>query len=124
MIDQSDIGDVSFMQAMSKIQTIKNADTRKMVEQSFRKGEFTAESLMRVALKGEINDDDVMQKLADEEKKIARRDLTADVNARVNFNSEMSSINSVLGEVDTGDITVESILSLAQSMPEILDMAS
>ena len=109
---------------MSKIQTIKNADTRKMVEQSFRKGEFTAEALMRVALKGEINDDDVMQKLADEEKKIARRDLTADVNARVNFNSEMSSINSVLGEVDTGDITVESILSLAQSMPEILDMAS
>ena len=124
MIDQSDIGDVSFMQAMSKIQTITNQDRRKMVEQSFRKGEFTAEALMRVALKGEINDDDVMQKLADEEKKIARRDLTADVNARVNFNSEMSSINSVLGEVDTGDITVESILSLAQSMPEILDMAS
>ena len=65
-----------------------------------------------------------MDKLHEEQDKINRRDLVADVNARINFNSEMSSIQGAFDEIATGDITVDSILSLSQSMPEILEEAS
>ena len=40
------------MQALSKIQTIDDPELRKQVEQSFRKGEFSAEAIMKVILKG------------------------------------------------------------------------
>lgn len=124
MLDQADLSGTSFMEALSKVQTIDDASLRKEVQESFRKGEFTAEAIMRVILRGDVDASDVEQKIMEEQMNISRRDMTADVNARLNFNSEMSSIQGVLDEIATGDATVDSVLSLSQSMPEILEMAS
>ena len=113
----------STAQASSVIQRIDDAGLRKQVNERFRKGEFSAEAIMKVFLRGDIDDSDVINQLESEEAKIARREMTADVTARIAFNSDIASIQGVLDEIGTEDVTVDSVLSLSQSIPEILDEA-
>ena len=76
---------------------------------------------MKVFLKGQIDDADVMQKIEEEQGKIERSDLQATVNAQINLNSNLSSLNGLNESIISGEATTDDVLNLMNSMPDFLE---
>lgn len=122
MLDMADLSGTSFRDLSNATKTL-DSKTRKDLLGRVQRGELSAEAVMKVVLRGDVDASDIQAQLQNEQAKIERRQMVASVNARIAFNSDMSSIQDALGTIDTQDMTVDAALSLAQSMPEILDMA-
>jgi hypothetical protein len=123
-VDGSDLSGATRMQALSATQAIYDESLRKQVQDRFRKGEFSAEAIYKVFLKGLIDDSDVIEKIENEERKLEREDFKATVKAQIQFDSNMSSLTNLSESIRNGEAVTDDILNLIDSMPEFANYLS